>query len=143
VATRLFSDIGRDDLIRFFTLTPADVAFVDPGHGRGRADRLGFAVQLCTLPWLGFVPDEVGSAPPVAVARLAERLGVDAGVLEEYGRRVQTRTDHLRSVVKYLGWKLVGRLPAEHPGGGAEGVGHFAPYDPRRTLPTRPSRRGA
>ena len=21
------------------------------------------AVQLCTLPWLGFVPDEVGSAP--------------------------------------------------------------------------------
>ncbi|MFI6742611.1 DUF4158 domain-containing protein [Nonomuraea sp. NPDC050451] len=40
----------------------------------------------------------------VAVARLAERLGVDPAVLEEYGRREQTRTDHLRSVVKYLGW---------------------------------------
>ncbi|MEU8110274.1 DUF4158 domain-containing protein [Nonomuraea muscovyensis] len=57
------------------------------------------------LPWLGFVPDEVSAAPPVAVARLAERLGVDPGVLEEYGRREQTRTDHLRSVAKYLGWK--------------------------------------
>jgi hypothetical protein len=100
---RSFPDIGRDDLIRFFMLTPADVAFVDPGRGRGPADRLGLAVQLCTLPWLGFVPDEVSLAPPVAVARLAERLGVDAAVLEEYGRREQTRTDHLRSVARYLG----------------------------------------
>ncbi|MEV4016794.1 hypothetical protein AB0J35_40495 [Nonomuraea angiospora] len=28
-------------------------------------------VQLCTLPWLGFVPDDVGSAPSAAVARVA------------------------------------------------------------------------
>jgi hypothetical protein len=46
VATRLFSDaqlrqlkgfpdIGNDELIRYFTLTPADVAFVAPGRGRG------------------------------------------------------------------------------------------------------------
>jgi hypothetical protein len=28
---RSFPDIGRDDLIRYFTLTQADVAFVDPG----------------------------------------------------------------------------------------------------------------
>src|SRR6266540_3941770 len=65
---RLFPDIGRDDLIRYFTLTPADVAFIDSGRGRGPGDRLGLAVQLATLPWLGFVPDEVGSAPQVAVA---------------------------------------------------------------------------
>jgi len=81
VATRVFADeelerlrefpeIGRDELARFFTLTPADVAFVDPSRGRGPADRLGLAVQLCTLPWLGFVPDKVSGAPPVAVARL-------------------------------------------------------------------------
>jgi len=74
---RSFPDIGRDDLIRYFTLTRADVGFVDPGRGRGPADRLGLAVQLCALPWLGFVPDEVSSAPPVA--RLAQRLGLDPG----------------------------------------------------------------
>jgi hypothetical protein len=45
------------------------------------ADRLGLAVQLCTLPWLGFVPDEVTAAPGAAVHRLAERLQVDSGVL--------------------------------------------------------------
>jgi hypothetical protein len=46
---RSFPDIGRDDLIRFFTLTPADVAFVDPGRGRGPTDRLGLAV--CWWAW--------------------------------------------------------------------------------------------
>jgi hypothetical protein len=39
-------------------------------------DQLGILVQLCTLPWLGFVRDDVASAPPAAVARVAERLGV-------------------------------------------------------------------
>ena len=116
VATRLFSDdqldqlrsfpdIGKDDLIRYFTLTGADVAFVDPGRGRGPGDRLGLAVQLCTLPWLGFVPDDVTAAPPVAVTRLAERLAIDPGELQGYGRREQTRTGHLQSAARYLGWK--------------------------------------
>lgn len=43
--------------------------------------------------------------PPVAVARRAERLGVDPGELPGYGRREQTRSDHLRLVADYLSWK--------------------------------------
>ncbi|HEY5358653.1 MAG TPA: DUF4158 domain-containing protein [Streptosporangiaceae bacterium] len=82
-------------MFRYFTLTPADAAFVDPGAGRGPGDRLGMAVQLATLPWLGFVPDGVASAPPAAVGRLAERLGLDPGALRGHGRRAQTRSDHL------------------------------------------------
>src|SRR5512135_315842 len=66
------------------------------------------AVQLCTLPWLGFVPDEVASAPLVAVERLAERLEVPALELAGYGVREQTRTDHLRMVCRYLGWRPAG-----------------------------------
>jgi len=110
---RSFPDIGRDDLIRYFTLTQADAAFVDPGRGRGPADRLGLAVQLCTLPWLGFVPDAVDSAPPVAVARLAERLGLAPEAIEGYGHRAHTRSDHLLLVARYLGWKSA-------PAGGGE-----------------------
>jgi TnpA family transposase len=102
---RSFPEISRDELIRYFTLTSADVGFVDPGSGRGPADRLGMAVQLAALPWLGFVPDEVASAPPAAVARLAERLGLDPGALRGYGKRAQTRSDHLAKVTRYLGWK--------------------------------------
>lgn len=103
---RGFPEIGRDELVKFFTLTPADVAFVDPGRGRGPADRLGLAVSLCTLPWLGFVPDKVSAAPAVAVARLANRLGVDPVELGGYGRRAKTRTEHLRLVARYLSWRL-------------------------------------
>jgi hypothetical protein len=71
----------------------------------GPPDRLGLAVTLCTLPWLGFVPDDVASAPPAAVARLAEQLGVDPDVIRSYGRRAKTRTNHLRLVAQYLGWR--------------------------------------
>lgn len=42
---------------------------------------MGLAVAVCTLPWLGFVPDEVASTPRAAVVRLAERLQVDPVVL--------------------------------------------------------------
>ncbi|WP_037970267.1 DUF4158 domain-containing protein [Streptosporangium amethystogenes] len=45
------------------------------------------------------------TAPPVAVARLADQLGVDPVELRSYGRRAKTRTEHLRLVAQYLGWR--------------------------------------
>ncbi len=110
---RSFPEINREELIRFFTLTPAHIEFIDPGRGRGPSDRLGLAVQLCTLPWLGFVPDAVTSAPAVAVARLSERLQMPRDELRFYGERDQTRTDHLRSVARYLGWRQASALELE------------------------------
>jgi hypothetical protein len=65
------------------------------------------AVQLCTLPWLGFVPDDVAAAPAAVVARLSEKLGIPVGALRGYGAREQTRTGHLREVAGYLGWRTV------------------------------------
>ncbi|GAB2450927.1 hypothetical protein GCM10027262_75180 [Nocardia tengchongensis] len=44
---RGFPEISREELFRFFTLTPADIAFVAP-CGRGQAVRLGLAVALMT-----------------------------------------------------------------------------------------------
>ncbi len=102
---RAFPEITDAGPIRFFTLTPQDMEFIDPGRGRSPANRLAMAVQLCTLPWLGFVPDDVTSAPPAAVARLSARLGIPVGELRGYGARSHTRTDHLVSVAKYWGWK--------------------------------------
>jgi Domain of unknown function (DUF4158)/Tn3 transposase DDE domain len=102
---RRFPEPARAELIRHFTLAPADEAFVR--KFRGRENVLGAAVQLCTLPWLGFVPDDVPSAPAAAVARLSDRLGIPLGELRGYGARGQTRTDHLREVAAYLGWRQV------------------------------------
>lgn len=106
---REFPEISREELFRFFTLAPSDIAFLTPGRGRGPGERLGLALALCTLPWLGFVPDRVADAPPVAVAWLAEQLNVDASLIRSYGKRAQTRTDHLRLVAQFLGWRPAGR----------------------------------
>ena len=65
---------------------------------------------MCALPWLGFVPDEVRSAPAAAVARLSARLQIPVGALRGYGLREQTRTDHLREVARYLGWRTMDEL---------------------------------
>ncbi|MEV4019846.1 DUF4158 domain-containing protein [Nonomuraea angiospora] len=84
---RSYPDIGREELIRFFTLTRKDLGFIDNldrGGGRGPAARLGLPVQL-----------------------LANQLAVYPGMLEQYGRRAQTRSDHLKLVLKYLDWKPV------------------------------------
>ena len=48
---RGFPDPARAELIRYFTLAPADEAFVR--KFRGQDNVLGATVQLCTLPWLG------------------------------------------------------------------------------------------
>jgi Domain of unknown function (DUF4158) len=100
---RGFPEINRAELIRYFTLTPADEMFVRKFRGLGNV--LGAAVQLCTLSWLGFVPDEVGWAPTAAVTRLADRLGTAVGGLHDYGVRGQTRTEHLREIARYAGWR--------------------------------------
>ncbi|GIJ28257.1 DDE transposase [Micromonospora qiuiae] len=100
---RGFPEISRAELIRYFTLTGADEAFVR--QFRTGRNVLGVAVQLCTLPWLGFVPDEVAGAPDAVVGRLSQRLGIAMGELRGYGERVQTRTDHLREVAGYAGWR--------------------------------------
>jgi TnpA family transposase len=102
---RSFPEIGRVELIRHFTLTDADEAFLR--KFRTGRNVLGAAVQLCALPWLGYVPDDVSSAPAAAVGRLSQRLGVPMGELREYGARSQTRTDHLREIAAYAGWRTV------------------------------------
>ena len=91
---RGFRETTRAELIRCFTLTESDETFVR--QFRGPANILGVAVQLCTLPGLGFVPDDVRTAPADAVGRLAGRLDLPVAELSGYAVREQTRTDHLR-----------------------------------------------
>jgi hypothetical protein len=76
---RSFPEIRRDELFRFFTLTPTDAAFVDPGAGRGPGDRLGMAVQLATWAVAGaeplplFLQDQESRAATQRQSRSARR----------------------------------------------------------------------
>jgi TnpA family transposase len=103
---RGFPEITRAELIKYFTLTGADEGFLRKFAGQRNV--LGASVQLCALPWLGFVPDQVTDPPDDAVGRLSARLRISAAELAGYGERAQTRTDHLREIVRYLGWRPAG-----------------------------------
>lgn len=66
------SEIADDDLVTFFTLTDDDLGCLGSNHRY--ENRLGAADQLCTLPWLGWIPDELTAFPAAAAAvgRLAD-----------------------------------------------------------------------
>jgi Domain of unknown function (DUF4158) len=67
--------IGPEDLDEHFKLSPADMRFALKHRGDSR---LGVAVQLCTLRWLGFVPEELTEIPQPALLELCEQLEVNA-----------------------------------------------------------------
>ncbi|UAK35215.1 DUF4158 domain-containing protein [Nocardia asteroides] len=85
---------------------------------RERAELLAAAARR-----LGFVPDRVADAPPVAVARLAEQLDVDASMIRSYGKRAQTRTEHVRLVAQYLRWRPAGAMELKATAHRMVGVG--------------------
>ena len=101
---RFPAEIPLDDLIAYFTLSTLDQAEVQ-AH-RGEANRLGFALQLCAVRYLGFAPDDLTTAPPAALAFLAQQIGCSPEVLAGY-TRAHTRTDHLREVQAHLGFRDV------------------------------------
>ena len=82
-------EIPGDDLIRAFTLTGADRDLV--AIRRGAANRLGLALQLCALRYLGFVPRNLSAAPRSAACFVADQLEVSPDEIQSYARREQTR----------------------------------------------------
>ena len=101
--SRFPEHIPEDDLSAFFFLSPADHHAVNRQHDDHT--RLGFALQLCTLRYLGFVPHDLGAAPPAAVGYVAEQLQVPPEALAAYGARIATRTTHLHHVQRHLGFR--------------------------------------
>jgi TnpA family transposase len=99
--------IAYEDLVTFFTLSERDLGSIP--RSRDPHNRLGYALQLCTLRFMGFGPDALSSAPPDAVAFVAHQLAVAPSVLAAYGARAQTRQDHLLAVQAHLGYRKVGQ----------------------------------
>ncbi len=94
------TDISSEDIITFFTLTPVDKKQIP--ITTNASNRLGFALQLCTLRYLGFCPDILTPIPAEVLGYLAKQLGVDPNGLSDYGERAHTRTDHLQAIQEYL-----------------------------------------
>jgi TnpA family transposase len=96
--------IPHEDLSAFFLLSEADHRAIN--QHREAHTRLGFALQLCALRYLGFAPDDLQRAPSVAVEYVAQQLGVAPQALAAYGARRPTRTTDFQQVQTHLHFRL-------------------------------------
>jgi TnpA family transposase len=94
--------IAQDDLAVYFLLSDDDQREVN--RQREPFNRLGYALQLCTLRYLGFVPTDFQVTPEVVVSFVADQLDIVPSVLEYYTNR-RTQSDHRRHVRAYLGFR--------------------------------------
>jgi TnpA family transposase len=88
---------SRAELERAFFLDDVDKALV--ARRRGDHTRLGFALQLTTVRFLGtFLPNPL-DVPAEVVAYLAEQLGIaDPSCVERYTERRTTRFEHVEEI---------------------------------------------
>lgn len=97
------AEVTEADCIVYFTLTPADKAFVE--SRRGDANRLGVALLLCSLRYLGYFPADVKHTPGNVIAFVADQLALAPIVLADYADRDETRWEHLPQVMNHLGFR--------------------------------------
>ncbi len=97
------TNIPPADVVDYFTLAPTEITAAT--EKSGAHNRLGFAVQLTALRYLGFIPDDAPQAPKDIVDHLASQLGVAPGALADYGARRRTRQEHAVEVADHLGFR--------------------------------------
>jgi Domain of unknown function (DUF4158) len=94
----------HDELVEHFLLTPADLQFVLAF--RGDANRLGVALLLKVLPYLGYVPEGFGQIPPEVRTFIAGQLGLLWDRSDDYPWYSSTRDYHLAQVRQFTGWRF-------------------------------------
>ena len=97
---RFPAQIPRADLNAFFTLSASDRKQVP--RTAAAPNRLGFALQLCALRYLGFCPEDLSSAPAAALQYIADQVDAQPDCLGEYAGRRHTRTDHALQAQEHL-----------------------------------------
>ncbi|WSW32547.1 DUF4158 domain-containing protein [Streptomyces canus] len=84
----------RPELERFFFLDDVDRDLI--ALRRTQYHQLGFALQMCTVRYIGrFLPDDPLSVPWSVLEHLAEQLGIeDVSVVKRYPERPKTAYEH-------------------------------------------------
>jgi len=88
---------------KYFTLTEKDREFIK--IARGDANKIGIAIQLCTIKFIGFIPENFSDLSKSFIRYVAKQLDVDWNDFYNYGQREQTRTEHLGKIIDHLNFK--------------------------------------
>ena len=100
---RYSGEPGPDQLVRCFHLDDADRTLI--ATRRWDHMRLGFAVQLGTVRFLGAFPDDPADVPAGVVADLARQLGIaDPGCLAQY-REGRIRFQQAAEIRAHYGYR--------------------------------------
>ena len=92
------------ELIRFYSLSPSELAWVR--KRRGEHNRLGFAVQLCFFKHPGRAWSGGDSLPDTMLRYIARQVDASSQLLARYAERDQTRREHLVELQTHLSWRL-------------------------------------
>jgi len=96
------AQIGPEDLDEHFKVSPADMRFALKHRGDSR---LGVAVQLCALRWLGFIPDDLMATRSPRSCRSATSSRPTLRTSTVTARAVQTRSDQLAAARAHAGFR--------------------------------------
>ena len=99
---RFPSEVSSEDLNRFFLLSDKELSILK--QLRAEHNRLGFALQLCCLRYLGFFPEEL-QLPEQAIKYVAQQLQLIPELLVFYGKRSSTQREHQRKIQALLGYR--------------------------------------
>jgi TnpA family transposase len=105
-------DPSREELDRVFFLDDGDRTLI--ARRRGDHNRLGFALQLTTVRWLGvFLPDPI-AVPEVVLVYVAGQLQVgDPSCVSRYLERRRTRFEHVEEIKLVCGLREFAQARSE------------------------------
>jgi TnpA family transposase len=111
---RYAEDLTDVQLAQFFYLDSADWTLL--ANRRGDHNRLGFALQVCTVRFLGTLLEDMRAIPDKVVAYVARQLDItDASACLERYQTLEARWDHAAEIRTACGYREFGDPSAVLP----------------------------
>src|SRR5680860_1222520 len=105
---RFSGSLDQNQISKYFTLDHIDLEFIS--KRRGRANRLGVALQLTCVRFLGTFPSDLSSVPVMVREFVAQQLSIGSiTVLESYGKRRTTEREHRALIRNRYGYREYGK----------------------------------
>jgi TnpA family transposase len=106
---KLPDELDLEQLDKYFVLSSADLTEIQ--ECRGATNKIGFAIQLCSLRWFGFLLADLKPTPQNVVDVLIKQIGISEPIdLSTYPQSKNTLNAHPERIREYLGFQKCDEL---------------------------------